>query len=310
MNLIEQAARRLEELRRSGVEVHTLPLPGRPATSDGAGASAHDARSDLTPIRQRHARRGDASSQAPAVERVEIDLQRLTEMGYVTPDRPRTKIADEFRIVKRPLLNNIRGGKAAAPVERANLIMVTSALPGEGKTFVAINLAISMALEMDYSVALVDADVLRPAVIERLQLTPSPGLLDALTDPSIDIEQRLRPTNVEKLAVMAAGTAQSHASELLASDQMSELLDTLAARHPDRIVVIDAPPLLPTTEARVLATRVGQVVLVVESERTLRPAIEQAVAALESCPVVLPLLNKVNKSEVGAYHGYYEPIEK
>jgi len=299
VNLIEQATRRLEELRRGGVEVPGILPPGA-----GAGNVANAKTRRAGPI----AKQGpSASDGVPAREPVAIDVQRLGQMGYVTPDKPRTKIADEFRVIKRPLLNNLRDGDT--PIERANVIMVTSALPGEGKTFVAINLAISMALELDYSVTLVDADVLRPSVFNRLLLGEAPGLLDALTDSSIDVEQRLLPTTIEKLSILGAGMSQSHATELLASEQMDQLLASMSARDPDRIIIVDAPPLLPTTEARVLARRVGQVVMVVEAERTLRPAIEQAAAALEACPIVLPLLNKINKSEVGSY-GYYEPIEK
>lgn len=291
MNIIEQAARRLEELRRSGIEVPESRQ--RPV-----------GKTDATPARAR-----PASEPEPESAMVEIDLARLASMGYVTPDNPRTQIANEFRVIKRPVLSNIQG-RSAAPVDRANLIMVTSSVPGEGKTFVSINLAISMAMELDSTVLLVDADVSRPSVLQRLGLPPAPGLLDFLTDGSRRVGDVLLRTNIDKLSILPAGTPSGHATELLASTQMNKLLDELAGRYSDRILVFDAPPLLPSTESRVLASRMGQVVLVVESERTPHQTVASALATIDSCPVVLPLLNKTSQPEVGTYYGYYEADAK
>ena len=228
-------------------------------------------------------------------------------MGYLTPDTPRAQIADEFRIIKRPLLANVNG-KSGPPIDRANLIMVTSSLPGEGKTFVSVNLAISLAMELEKTVLLVDADVSRPAVLNRLGLPSSPGLLDILTGPSLQVSDVLMRTNIDKLTILPSGRANGRATELLASDAMDRLLDELATRYSDRIIVFDAPPLLPSTESRVLATFMGQVVVVVEADRTPQKSLNQALATIDSCPVVLPLLNKISRSEVGAYYGYYGPI--
>lgn len=237
----------------------------------------------------------------------DIDLAQLAAMGYLSPETPRAQIADEFRVIKRPLLLNVHG-KSAAPAVRSNLIMVTSSLPGEGKTFVSINLAISLAMELDKTVLLVDADVSRPTVLKRLGLPPSPGLLDLLNDPSLQLSDLLMRTNIDKLTLLPSGKADGHATELLASDAMNRLLDELARRYSDRIIVFDAPPLLPSTESRVLATFMGQVVLVVEADRTPQKTLNQALATIEACPIVLPLLNKISRSEVGTYHGYYGPI--
>lgn len=228
-------------------------------------------------------------------------------MGYLTPETPRAQIADEFRVIKRPLLVNVNG-KAAPPMARSNLIMVTSSLPGEGKTFVSVNLAISLAMELDKTVLLVDADVSRPSVLKRLGLPPSPGLLDILTNPSLQVADVMMRTNIDKLTLLPSGNANGRATELLASDAMDRLLDELATRYSDRIVVFDAPPLLPSTESRVLATYMGQVVIVVEADRTPQKSLSQALSTIDSCPVVLPLLNKIGRSEVGTYYGYYGPV--
>jgi protein-tyrosine kinase len=303
VNLIEQAARRLEELRRSGVDV--------PSAMQRQGGSTN-----VAPLGGRTG--GGASQQAAAAidqamasaKTVEIDLQRLAAMGYVTPDTPRTQIASEFRVIKRPLLKNVYDKSAAAPVERANLVMVTSSVPGEGKTFVAVNLAISMAMELDTTVVLVDSDVARPSVLQRLGIEEAPGLLDVLSDPSRNLSDVLLRTNIERLSVLPAGKPSGRATELLASVQMKRLLDDLGSRYADRILVFDAPPLLPSTEAAVLATQMGQLVMVVEAERTSHQIVGRAMAVLEACPVVLPVLNKTSRDTIGNYYGYYAPEEK
>jgi receptor protein-tyrosine kinase len=162
-----------------------------------------------------------------------------------------------------------------------------------------------MAMELDSTVLLVDADVSRPSVLERLGLPPSGGLLDVLTDPALTLADVLLRTNVERLSLLPAGSPKPQATELLASEAMNRLLDEMAARYSDRVLVFDAPPLLPSTESRVLATHMGQIVVVVEAERTPQARVTQALAAIESCPVVHTILNKVPHSKLAAYYGYY-----
>jgi protein-tyrosine kinase len=339
VSIIEQAARRLEELRRSGVEVSNgaRSSEGNVLNTDSFGhvpaklgrmleEAALQPRSSQTPAQQTSTSQTFASARAQAVaafheaqkeavepfaqesqflasRQVAIDLAWLSSMGYVSPQTPRTQIANEFRVIKRTLLANVKG-KSAPPLPRANLIMVTSSMPAEGKTLVAINLAISLAMELDKRVLLVDADVSRPMVLKRLGLSPSPGLLDLLTDAELPVSEVLLRTNIEKLSILPSGRPHGHATELLSSDAMVHFLNELATRYHDRIVVFDAPPLLPSTECRTLATGMGQVVLVVEAERTLQKTVIQALSMIESCPVVLPLLNKTSQTEVGSYYAY------
>jgi protein-tyrosine kinase len=320
LSIIEQAARRLEELRRSGIDVPTGLRPG-PAEVGvrSLPASRGQARPDgdqPDPAEAPHAAnralrevaelpRKVAPSERTS-RRVEIDLPRLASMGYLTPETSRSRIADEFRVIKRPLLTKVRN-QSGPSGQRANLIMVSSSLPGEGKTFVSVNLAISLAMELDTTVMLVDADVSRPSVLTRLGLPKSTGLLDILTNPSLSLSDVILRTNIDRLSLLPAGAHNARATELLASEAMTRLVEELATRYADRILVFDAPPLLPSTESRVLATHMGQVVVVVEAERTPTSAVEQAFATLESCPEVMPLLNKISRSEVGAYYGYYGP---
>ena len=264
---------------------------------DEEGASTPVARSSAPPLVQPQVRA------APVSRSVTIDLAMLHEKGLVTPDRPRSTIAEEFRVIKRPLLRNvIEEGPARS--DNANLIMITSALSREGKTFNAINLAISMAMELDYTVLLVDADVSRPSVFRQLGLAPERGLMDILSGEVDDLSDVLLRTNIEKLSILPAGMPHSRATELLASENMNRLLKQMATRYSDRIIVFDSPPLLLTTESRVLATHMGQVVVVVEAERTTHASIRQALATIESCPVKMNVLNKSRRSGPGSYYGY------
>ena len=306
MSVIEQAAKRLEELRRAGVDVPGDSGQNTPRSRAHSAGSAH-----VFPANS-HAEAAMAAvsavefPEAPgsASASVELDLLMLAKSGFVTPDSPRSRIADEFRIVKHPLIANA-SGKGMAPVKNGNLIMVTSAVPGEGKTFSAINLAMSIAMELDQAVLLVDADVARPSMPRVLGLPSGKGLLDVLQSKSIDLDQALMRTNVERLAILTSGTQHARATELLASDAMDRLLDEIATRYPNRIVVFDSPPLLSTTESRVLATHMGQIVFVVQAEATLQSDVKRALATIEACPVKMILLNQARTVAQGAYgYGY------
>lgn len=235
---------------------------------------------------------------------VRLDLAALTEAGFVTPNAPRAAIADQYRVIKRPLIANATG-KGASVVAHGNRIMVTSAMPGEGKSFTAINLAMSIAMELDYTVLLVDADVSRPSIMKTLGLPPGPGLLDLLTNDKIEMSDTLLRTNVDKLSLLPSGTPHPRATELLASDAMTDLIEEMGYRYPDRIIIFDSPPLLLTTESRVLATHMGQIVVVVQAEKTLQSQVRHALTTIESCPIKLMVLNQVHGGDQDAYgYGY------
>ncbi|THF61638.1 XrtA-associated tyrosine autokinase [Pseudothauera rhizosphaerae] len=299
MSLIEKAAERLEKLKQAG------GLPAQEA--DGAVPSpAPAAPSPASAPAVAPERAGPAGIAVPPLRpggrKVSIDLGMLARVGMVTPDKPRSALAEEFRVIKRPLLRNLQG-KGAADIDNGNLIMVSSALPGEGKSFTAINLALSIAMELDHTVLLVDADVSRPSVLQRFGLAPEKGLMDVLTGGA-ELQDVLLRTNVEKLTVLPAGMPQPRATELLASEAMNRLLEEMATRYAERVIVFDSPPLLITTEAHELATHMGQVVLVVEANRTTHAAVKQALAAIDNCPVKLLVLNKSGDRGPGGYYGY------
>ncbi|MBD3893581.1 XrtA-associated tyrosine autokinase [Hydrogenophaga sp.] len=281
-SLIEKAAQRLEQLRQAGVDVGAAALPGKSPPEP-----TPDAR---TPC-------------VPPSRVVTLDLAALLAQGFVTPNAPRSAIADQFRIIKRPLLDNAMN-KGAAVVQHGNLIMITSAMPAEGKSFSAVNLAMSIAMELDHTVLLVDADVARPSLSKSLGLPSGPGLLDLLFDSSLDVAQALLRTNVDKLSVLPSGTPHPRATELLASDAMRALVQEIGRRYADRIVVFDSPPLLLTTEARALAAHMGQIVLVVQAEKTLQSQVQHALSTIEACPVKLLLLNQARTAGAQDAYGY------
>lgn len=312
MSLIEQAAQRLRELQAAGAE-----LP------DTLSGNADKVQKDTMPTPEALVRVLEAlppgKAQDPAVagppaahsriarappRHVDINLAALAMRGYVTPEAATSQTADEFRVIKRPIIRNAIG-QGGANGKIRNLVLVTSALPAEGKTFTALNLAMSVAMEFDSTVLLVDGDVAHPSLPALLGVPNSPGLLDLLTRDDLDVADVLIRTNVEKLTVMPAGSRQRRATELLASEQMANLLRELASRYSDRIIIFDSPPLLATTEARVLATHMDQIIMVVAADTTTQHTLSQALATIESCEIVLMMLNKASRTDVGAYYGYY-----
>lgn len=299
---IEKAAQRLEQLRKAGV-----PVPGNGVQSEGVAApgtlqhstqmapSTEDVAADV---------RHSEPASRPGSKSVHIDLTALAAAGFVTPNAPRSATTDQFRVIKRPLLDNATG-KGASVVANGNLIMVTSALPGEGKTFTAINLAMSLAMELNHTVMLVDADVARQSVMKTLGLPPAPGLLDLLLDDKIGLPDVLLRTNIDNFTLLPTGLPNPRATELLASDAMVALLNDMGKRYSDRIIVFDSPPLLLTTEARVLASHMGQVVVVVQAEKTLQSQVQHALSTIEACPIRLMVLNQARSRGLGAYgYGY------
>lgn len=247
----------------------------------------------------------DGPSTVIGSQRGSVDLTRLKLMGALTPDAGRSKIAEEYRLIKRPLLTNALGHAGSPPIPNGNVIMVTSSVPGEGKSFTAINLAISMATELENTVLLVDADVAKSSVIRYLGLAADKGLLDVLRDPEVALSDVLIRTDIAKLTVLPSGKGISHATELLASSAMRDFVRDISSRYHDRIIIFDCPPLLATSEASVLASYMGQVVFVVEAESTPQEAIKEALAHLADCKHVGIVLNKAPvRTGAGDYYGY------
>jgi receptor protein-tyrosine kinase len=310
MSIIEKAVGKFDQPDRAaqdtapGAEIAGSPssnvtLIERAVDTLDAGQAEAVAESVQAPPAEQTAARDEQT-----VRHENIDLAKLRLAGMITPNAEKTQIAEEFRLIKRPLLMNAFG-QGAVPIKNGNLVMVTSSFPGEGKSFCAINLAMSIAMEMDRTVLLVDADVAKPSIPEFLGFRAKKGLMDVLLDDQLQLSDVLIKTNVEKLTILPAGRGHRHATELLASAAMNRLLAEMAQRYPDRIIIFDSPPLLITTEARVLAAHMGQIVMVVEAERTPQEALKEALSQIESCDVVGLLLNKGNGLPGTDYYGSY-----
>jgi exopolysaccharide/PEP-CTERM locus tyrosine autokinase len=232
----------------------------------------------------------------------EVAVDDLRENGYLLPDSPVTALAEEFRIVKRQLL------LAAGENDRARLVMIASAEPDEGKTFCAVNLALSLAAERDTEVLLVDADFAKPEILSTLGLANGDGLMDAIVDRTLDVESCVIRTSIPNLSVLPAGKQYNDATELLASDRMREVLDRLMTSHPSRVVIFDTPPALAASAASELALHVGQVLLVVRADKTTEAGLRDALGLLGGCDQIRLLLNRVRFApsgpRFGAYYGY------
>jgi protein-tyrosine kinase len=221
---------------------------------------------------------------------LKIDRSRLRAQSIIVPEEGRTAIAESFRRIKRHIVAKLRNPKPGEPP--ANLVMVTSAFPGEGKTFCSINLAISMALEVDRTVLLVDADAAQGNVPSILGFKPDRGLMEVLLDRRLDLSQVLWKTDIGKLSLLPAGAMHTHGTELITSDTMRRLLHDMAERYRDRVIIFDAPPLLAASEASAVASLVGQIVVVIEAGKTSEAALKEALGRIEASRVTGLLLNK------------------
>ena len=240
--------------------------------------------------------------------RVIVDRDKLREAGFIVPDGPVTGISEEFRIIKRQLLLAAKGSQKVAPVRHGERILICSAHPDEGKTFCALNLALSIAAEKDNEVLLVDADFAKPSILSSLGLEGSKGLMDALADPELAVENCIIHTDIPGLAILPAGDQTNADTEYLASARTQQVLNRLTQNNPHRIVIFDSPPALSASPASVLATHVGQVVMVVKADETTETALRDALSLMGGCENIQLLLNGTKFSPTGrrfgSYYGY------
>ena len=239
--------------------------------------------------------------------RQEIDRTHLKANGLIVPEAGVTKLLEEFRIVKRQVLHSMRAHQGVEHDAKSQRVLVCSPLPGEGKTFTATNLALALAAEKDSEVLLVDADFAKPSILSRLGLEGRCGLMDALSDPEIKVEDCVVRTDLAGLNVLPAGTRTGQDAEYLASARTAEVLARLTQGAPDRLVIFDSPPALAASPAAELARHVGQALLVARADTTGQSALEDAVELLADCNDIKLLLNAVHFSPSGRRFGtYYE----
>ncbi|MGJ8682884.1 XrtA-associated tyrosine autokinase [Paraglaciecola sp.] len=234
-----------------------------------------------------------------------INFENLGNKGFVSTNSERLLINEEYREIKRKLLSNAFGPLSKS-LNNSNIIMVTSSRPGEGKTFTAINLALSIALEQDKTVLLVDADVLRPNVMKTLELENKEGLIEYLLGEANSISEIMCKTNLNNFKIISAGKSHHLSTELLASEKMKDAVEEFANRYTDRVVIVDTPPLLGINETAVLANLAGQALVVTEESKTKLMDLQKAVAQLNPDMAIGFVVNKSERgSSDNAGYGYY-----
>jgi protein-tyrosine kinase len=303
-HLVERAAERL--LQSGALEEPAAQLLSQPGHAPAPRAEA-DTRSFLPPPAPQSVRQRATKSSAGTLHRPpSIDAIALERAGIVDWSRNRTRISEEFRLVQRQLIRSAFGPNAESGF--SNLLLVTSSKPGEGKSFMATNLAGSIARQGDHHVLLVDADSKRDSICESLGLAQARGLLDLAANPDLDVGPLLVKTPIERLSVLPIGRERERSAELFSANEMTRLIQTLGRRYADRLLILDAPPCLSASDPAVLAQVVGQILFVVEADRTQRDEIEASLDLIQACPTITLVLNKQQISSrytFGAYSSYY-----
>jgi protein-tyrosine kinase len=239
-------------------------------------------------------------------EVIQVSVEQLRAGGALPPEDHAGALTDQFRRIKWPILESVAQRREDGSV--ANLIMVTSSIAGEGKTFTSFNLAHSISREKDVSVVLVDADVAKRHVTELFGVPDRQGLTDSIADAALDPESLVLGTNIQGLCVLPAGRRSSTAPELFASHRMAEIVNQLGRNDPRRIVLFDSSPLLATNESQVLGRLVDQIVMVVRAEYTTQPMVLEAIGLLDKTKQIRCVLNQARASRMTEYYygyGYY-----
>ena len=304
-----QKSRRVKAAAKAAADVRaamSVPQadPGEVAIAETMPVPAQTTELVASPVREKRRK----STEFKGV-RHPINRKRLRDQGLIVPDGSVTGLLEEFRIVKRHVL--LQAAEMRRHRETANLaqrVLICSPLPGEGKTYCAVNLALSIATEKEGDVLLVDADFAKPSVLSRLGLPGGPGLMDALADPSIDVEDLVIGTDIPGLWVLPAGNATNSDSEYLNSSRTAAVLDRLTEGAPGRMVIFDSPPALAASPAAELAKFVGQALLIARADSTSEGSLKDAISLLSACSNIQLLLNAANFSpsgrRFGTYYGY------
>jgi exopolysaccharide/PEP-CTERM locus tyrosine autokinase len=287
MSVVERTIRKLQEEKQALADASSAPSAPPPELAAQVPATSPL----LVPPRMRS---------APIV----LDRGVLRGAGLLPPEPDMKALARQYRNIKHPLVAQAVGrGVPRAP--KGHLIMIASAMSGEGKSFTALNLALSLALEKDINVLLVDADVAKPQLSQVLGLRQARGLLDALREAEFDVETLIHPTDVPNLSFLPAGEGTEEATELLSSSRMEHIATQLGQNDPARVVLFDSPPLLQTTESGALARVAGQIVVVVRAEWTPQPVLLDALKVLDGHPSVSLVLNQSQHNSAASYYYYY-----
>ncbi len=293
MSKIQDALKKIQSAQNRNsppkeVQARTNELPEKVATLERVAASGASA--------QVHSNDG---------RMVVVDRQLLRDSGLLAPENLERHMADQYRLIKRPILDNVARAEVAADESPMNLIMVASALSGDGKTFTCLNLALSIATEQDTSVLLVDADVAKPHISRLFGIEQEKGLIDLLTNQEMATQSAIIATDVPGLSVLPAGKTNPQATELLASKRMERIVAELSEMQASRVVIFDSPPILSTSESRVLAAQMGQIVMIVCAGHTPQHAVSEALSSLDETKAINMVLNQATDGFGTAGYGFY-----
>jgi exopolysaccharide/PEP-CTERM locus tyrosine autokinase len=301
MSIVEKALHKAQQAARAG----SVAEPG----STGVG-TAESASPSLDPTATAAAKRPARGSDDSSItsrdlkQIVQFDTARLAADGRLPSADMTHQTEDEIRRIKWPLLKAIAGHDGGAPT-RNNVILVTSAVPNEGKTFMSLNLALSIVRDREMRVILVDGDVARPGLTPTLGLEGRPGLNDVLDDASLDVSEVTYRTDVEGLFFVPAGKWHEHSPEFFAGSRMPQIFESLSHRVGNGVIILDSPPLLATNEAQAATRFVGQVLLVVRADDTEQRAVQDAIALVDKATPISAVLNLVQASALSRYYGQY-----
>jgi receptor protein-tyrosine kinase len=309
MSSIEKAIERLAKTKSGQNKSNNTvdPAAAKARTTAGKTGSQPEKQSmpaAATRAAEQQANKPIASSRIKKAKKIRLDYETLSRVGYIVPHSGNKQLSEEYRIIKRPIIMNALG-KGAAPIEHGNLVSISSSLPSEGKTFTAFNLALSISTELDSTVLLIDGDVLRGSLSKLLDIEKEKGLIDLLEDKDCTVADVILETQIPRLKVIAAGKRSEKSTELLASKEMEDLLNELAVRYHDRIIIFDSPPVLSTSESIVLNQHMGQVLVVVAAGGTPVEAIKDTLSRLDSDKAIGLVLNKSRETRGDNYYGTY-----
>lgn len=283
-----------------------LVAPGRPALVGGGPLSANMPR-------PRPVSGGAATDLRETTSIPLLSLEVMERAGLMVARNKRTRTSEEYRICIGRVLRALHEepeGEQVRPDLAHNVVMITSARPGEGKSFTSLNLAGSIAQNTGESVLLVDVDPKMRPMTDLLGLSDHHGFMDLIADPGLPVDDLLVHTELQNLAVLPLGGRVNRRGVAAKDDSpaavrpIAPTIRRLSERFPKSLILLDAPPCLATSDPHTLAPLVSQVVMVVEAERTQRNEVEAALELVRVCPMITMLLNKVRMTTSHTFGAY------
>ena len=300
LHLIQRAARHLGNMTETSFAgLRPTPEPGPLSDLSGLPKSQEPVLpafeyGTTPPARPTSFQQDSEAPSARTSRSLGLNFSELRRMGMITPDNMSSSVSFEFRAIKRKLLARVKDAKTQAMIN--NLVMITSALPSEGKTFTATNLALTLAAERDLHVLLIDGDLIHPSLGSMFEPTDGKGLIDLLNGNCTNISEIMhRCRDLPNMSVIFAGKRDERTPELVSSRKMADLCHDISTRYNDRIIIIDTSPVLASAEPANVAMHVHQIVMVVAAGQTSRSQLQAALENVSACRNISVVFNKAPK---------------